>query len=711
MAVQYLHQPDISAMLAQLEHVFGGDLDGHHNGLIELAWTDANGRLSQATYFDSDDFDGLIERAVEVNREGANVYIGAALRDSECPPMGRSEDSDALALTCLYADLDDVGAPEKAKRIYDELKVPPTGVCVTGRTPDRRAQLWWRLDEPIKAAIGWSGDLRAIAVRLGGDTTVTNHGRVLRLAGSIAWPKKPGRVVEMTEWHALAKRPSNPSFYGAAALRAKMAPPDGEQQAASTSDAPRSAISGKLKLFETLELTRSQGHWHHNMVAAIASMVSSNWTNEQIRLACSGYCDNGFHDPDLDPIIGSAREKWDKPDPEAVEPAEPEAPPLRLKDWRVERFAPGQAPPIKWLAKGVIPLGEPILLAGMGGIGKSFLELDMALNIALGVTGAISGKPKSAMGGEICARGTVVMLTAEDNANSVHRRLDKIDPQGKRMHAEGRLIVVPMPSAGGPRTLIAPDKNGAIKTEFFGEFRSQLREIDDLVLVIVDPLSAFVGIDVNADSAATQFMWSSLAEICAEHGATVLVAHHVRKDGMHRISSSDDAREAIRGVTTLVDGARLAYALWKIPEDDEVMICEGLGRTHERGCVVKGAVVKANDEAVWDEHIYVRDETGLLIERTQEAAQIVREESEVSRDNARKVLQDIDDRWKAGQPWSMQPQAGGRYILPWMQRKTGAPKGACTSLLRAWMYDGFLMEDDVSSHSKMRGLRLLSWPF
>ena len=38
-----------------------------------------------------------------------------------------------------------------------------------------------------------------MAVALGGDPSVVNPGRVMRLAGSIAWPTKPGREVELTE--------------------------------------------------------------------------------------------------------------------------------------------------------------------------------------------------------------------------------------------------------------------------------------------------------------------------------------------------------------------------------------------------------------------------------------------------------------------------------------------------------------------------------
>jgi hypothetical protein len=63
--VQPMIEPDPRQMLSHLEHLFGGDLDGCHEGRIELAWTDAgDGRLKHAAVFGTDEIDELAERAV-----------------------------------------------------------------------------------------------------------------------------------------------------------------------------------------------------------------------------------------------------------------------------------------------------------------------------------------------------------------------------------------------------------------------------------------------------------------------------------------------------------------------------------------------------------------------------------------------------------------------------------------------------------------------
>ena len=201
--VKPLFQPDTTAMMQHVEHLFGGYLDGCHDGLIELSWTDTSPdpagryRLANAKLFGTDKLDELVDEAARLNAQPmCNVYIGAALRHPDTPPFGRGQDRDAWALTCAYVDLDDAEAATNAKNVYGLDK--PTLVVVTGREPHTRAQMWWRLEEPLTETAHWPALLRGFAAKLGGDSTVTNPSRVMRLAGTVAWPVKPGRTVELT---------------------------------------------------------------------------------------------------------------------------------------------------------------------------------------------------------------------------------------------------------------------------------------------------------------------------------------------------------------------------------------------------------------------------------------------------------------------------------------------------------------------------------
>lgn len=216
--VMPMYKPDVDAMAAHVEHLFGGYLDGFHDGLVELAWTeptkDASGRhpLKHAKLFGTDQLDELVEEASRLNAVPmCNVYIGAALRRPDTAPFGRAQDSDAWVLTAGYTDLDEEGAVAKARAVYGDAK--PTLVVVTGTHPHKRAQLWWRLEHPATDHAHWESLLRGMAVAMDGDTTVTNPSRVMRLAGSIAWPVKEGRMVEITSIAPL-KSPGQSCYAG-----------------------------------------------------------------------------------------------------------------------------------------------------------------------------------------------------------------------------------------------------------------------------------------------------------------------------------------------------------------------------------------------------------------------------------------------------------------------------------------------------------------
>ncbi|MEG3637672.1 AAA family ATPase [Magnetococcus sp. PR-3] len=285
---------------------------------------------------------------------------------------------------------------------------------------------------------------------------------------------------------------------------------------------------------------------------------------------------------------------------------------LQLQDWTFHRYH-GPAPEPKWLIDGVLPVGVPGLVAAIGGAGKSMLLLDLCIKVAQ-IEG-VSPIPSEALGGPLVpVEGTAVMLTAEDDQDEIHRRLnllagDMPDPR--------RLIVVPLPNAGGAMPLVAMGREGPVLTEAYDEIRQQLLEIPDLRLVVIDPLQSFAGGDVNSDPAAGAMFFAGLGRIAAETGATTLVAHHFKKVGNKPINTAGEAREAIRGTTALVDGGRWSYALWEVNQKESKEVCKKVSRPHARDCVFRGAVVKSNWPVDKTVRVYVRDAgSGLLIDRS-----------------------------------------------------------------------------------------------
>jgi hypothetical protein len=287
-------------------------------------------------------------------------------------------------------------------------------------------------------------------------------------------------------------------------------------------------------------------------------------------------------------------------------------PPLSIFDWTVDRFV-GAAPPVEYLVDGVIPMGVPGMVSAAGDTGKSYALLELHRRVAFG-SGQFS---TPVFGGKVVAEGMSVMITSEDDANEVHRRVAALDEKEQRYTAAGkRMIIVPLPSAGGARAFWREDrKRGLLETDDFRSICDQLLSIPDLRLVTFDPLASFAHLPLNEDPTAGQFVCSSLARLASETKATVLVAHHMRKS-KSPIETLSDAREAIRGSTALVDGLRLAYAMWPADEARAKRVCKSLGIGYEANKVVLGGVVKANGAARRVMSTYARNEAGLLIDRT-----------------------------------------------------------------------------------------------
>lgn len=272
----------------------------------------------------------------------------------------------------------------------------------------------------------------------------------------------------------------------------------------------------------------------------------------------------------------------------------------------------GPPPPVDWLVNGIFQRGQLGILAAMGDIGKGMLTLELALKVAGPTIENLMDPRNFAFGNPISARGRVVYLTAEDTREDVHRRLYGIDPT-MAWEKNHRLHVVALPNHGGPFSLIQPGRNGAELSAAFLEIREELLGFDDLVLVVFDPLASFCAADINSDPAVGAFLTGKLAALAKDTNASILLTHHLNKGSFDKpIRSPEQARNAVRGSTAIVDGVRLLYCLWLAEVSRARAICQQLGVKYERNKVVFGAVGKANGPVDRAIRTYVRSPCGLL---------------------------------------------------------------------------------------------------
>jgi hypothetical protein len=181
---------------------------------------------------------------------------------------------------------------------------------------------------------------------------------------------------------------------------------------------------------------------------------------------------------------------------------EPEPPELgiRLSAVEPERVA--------WLWPARVPLGKLTILDGDPGLGKSVLTMDLAARLSAGLT-MPDGTP--------CAASGVVVLNAEDGlADTILPRLVAAGGDPERV-----LALTAVPDGEAERLPSLPNDLGYLRTS--------VRQMA-AKLVIVDPIMAFLGGEVNAhrDQDCRRAL-HPLAAMAEETGAAVLVIRHLNK--------------------------------------------------------------------------------------------------------------------------------------------------------------------------------------
>ena len=262
---------------------------------------------------------------------------------------------------------------------------------------------------------------------------------------------------------------------------------------------------------------------------------------------------------------------------------------LGIKSFSVRNF--GDEPPEReWLVENLLEKSKTVLCASIGGLGKSLLFLDLALKVSFG-NGMWLNK-------RITKGGNVVILSAEDDRSEVHRRVATLDPLNQRATAPYDVFALSIPDTSNPLILLKEDNQGLNITAAANELISELESIKNLELVIIDPVQSFVTAPITTSQEAGQLYCQFCASIASKFNCVVVSLHHMSKTAL---TSQDDAmsvRASIRGASSLVDGMRMAIALWLCPEQEAENICFDYGVEFDRTRVVRSAVVKTNSSEV-----------------------------------------------------------------------------------------------------------------
>ena len=199
--------------------------------------------------------------------------------------------------------------------------------------------------------------------------------------------------------------------------------------------------------------------------------------------------------------------------------------------------------PIRWLWPKQIAKGKLTILSGDPGLGKSQITAFIAATVSQGGKWPIDRSSAE--------KGSVILLNAEDDAG------DTITPRLQALNADLENIHLMLGIS------VDSDPRGFRLDKDLEELRSAIDEMQNPQLVIIDPISAYLGgVDSYKDSEIRSLL-TPLTQLAEEYDISVIAVSHLNKN------SDKKAIHRISGSIGFVASARTAFSVVQDPENAE----------------------------------------------------------------------------------------------------------------------------------------------
>jgi len=601
---------DEAAALQHLKLLFGRA----HQGKIELTHIHTGGGIVSRVFELGEEEEG-VALALRKNREpGWNAYVGAALRHPDTFPGGVASDEHFFRSYALWADADSEAQVLSAQKACREAGLMPPLVVITGMIPERRLQLWWPLETPIDSIDVLRRQLRGIAVALGTDPKVCTGKQLMRLAGSLAWPKpdKPGRVLEQVRIYQPAAAVQE---FPLEQIERIWAPSERFESGVATDIVV--APAGSLGLDEKV-MDGRETYAFRLVRATLREWIS---TRDTIPTPDSLYLEvaptylaradqsrpgrgpeflktkvvealRAFHAGQIPGMktVDEARETWAEHHP-TVEDDDPDDEPVTSSSLH------GEPPPRRWIVPDWIAQGAVNSLYGDGGLGKTLLAQQLACSASLGARW---------LGLETTKSRTLAVL-CEDDLGELHRRHNDIKAAlgyGVGNPFDDALL---WPRIGRDNLLM---HWGSAKAASPGPFLEKLEQRLDRLepsLLILDTLADFYG-GLELDRLQVNYFVKAIlgGMIRRRPGLTILLLGHPSVRGMESdagFSGSTAWNNAVRSrlyLTRPKDGAQGDRMLTRGKANYSASGAEtGLRLTYESGVFRLVEEVDEGDPILW----------------------------------------------------------------------------------------------------------------
>ena len=231
--------------------------------------------------------------------------------------------------------------------------------------------------------------------------------------------------------------------------------------------------------------------------------------------------------------------------------------------------------PLRWMWKPYLPIGKLVHFGGNSSQAKSPVTVDLASRISSGANWP-DGTPN------VIGSRSVILLNVEDDLE------DTILPRYRL--------------AGGDKTKLyyvrgtrAPDdsERGVILAEDMNELTNLAQSIPDLGLIIIDPITNYLGNSKMNAEEQMRMLLTPLASLAAKLGIVVITVGH-----FNRREKGTDPLHRIMGAAAFTGVARAVYTFGPDPDEDN-KYCHVM--TIARGCGGEGSALRYHTELVTDQ--------------------------------------------------------------------------------------------------------------
>jgi putative DNA primase/helicase len=214
-----------------------------------------------------------------------------------------------------------------------------------------------------------------------------------------------------------------------------------------------------------------------------------------------------------------------------------------------QRLSDIEAKPIHWLWPGRIARGKPTMIAGNPGLGKSQTTASLAAVVTSGGQWPVDRVR--------CEKGSVLFLSAEDDpADTIRPRLEAAGADVSKVHI--LKAVLDSYDSAGQEVHRAFNLKADIR-----RLEEALAEIGDVALVVIDPISAYLGNGDSHNNAEVRALLAPLSDMASRQNVAVVLVSHLNKGG-----AGGEALMRVTGSLAFVAAARAAFIVAKDPDDE-----------------------------------------------------------------------------------------------------------------------------------------------